>query len=736
MSPAFPMWMDELSDFQRRRFSGAVAAPWEELGRLEARVCQLAVDGLDLREAARCLCQCERGILLSEERRFDEAIAAASDAKPRVHIPQVLAELVEANCELLLGNVFLIRDERAEAAAEHYERAIEAAGPSVPLIRGNAAYNRGICLSLLGDDQGAVKSFELAGDCYLAAGQAHKVPDVLHAIGSTLRNTGRVDDGIARLVQAVELYLEAQDHMGLWRTMDDLSRAYLTKSERHPDKREEWVDEASKLSNLAAYSANEVWKTLKDEERRLTDLSDQLLNHTSTRCSIAVLQESPYALLATLALSKGRIRLVSNQVPDSIRQELPDELGQSLDIGTPQAHFETVVHCISDLAAGRCVALIDQFAVRGELLTAYCIFSQTEKRLGGFVSAPLREEAYDPSRDLRGRQRVGSSVAECCRLLERIETHGRRCHMILGEDPDGLAEHDKAQLSSWAKELAPTRERLGDWFFPSEVLDVLRSKNVEHVMLSIDPAFARVPYYALVGGNGAIVDEPWTLSLLTASTEIVRLADRLRKRGREPAAMQWFGPDANVNANLGGDEEVQHLEQLCEVDVRRETDATLDSALLSLSSGAWLHFRGHGRWTGSVASSGPIFADAEMMTSESCSRVGERPGFLFAAACLTGFGEPVGSELLGSLVNYDQAGLLGAIMTVWPIHGPAASTYTREFYRSLRSTQDAAVALKAAAQHTRAMMPHPYLWAPFVLIGAWRVGHLVAWTKPVSASGI
>ena len=131
-SGPFARWLTYLTGFQRRRGAGSVTDPWDELGRLEARAEQLVSAGLDLREAARCLCQFERAALLYEGRHFEEALAALGDAEPRLGVPREIEELIEANCELLHGNVLLTRDELADAAAQHFKRAIRAAGPCPP----------------------------------------------------------------------------------------------------------------------------------------------------------------------------------------------------------------------------------------------------------------------------------------------------------------------------------------------------------------------------------------------------------------------------------------------------------------------------------------------------------------------------------------------------------------------------------------------------------------------------
>jgi hypothetical protein len=309
-------------------------------------------------------------------------------------------------------------------------------------------------------------------------------------------------------------------------------------------------------------------------------------------------------------------------------------------------------------------------------------------------------------------------------LIDSISTHGFRCSMVLPNDLSKTDDAVRDQLTFWVNELEAPLRRLGNVFFPPQVLDAFRDAGVEHVVLCIDPLFPRLPYWALIGDRGAIVDEPWTLSMVTASTELLRLLARAN-RVAEFQSYCWFGPDADVNRNRGGDAELHEMVKLASVVDRAENGATLEAILASLASGHWCHFRGHGRWTGFVQSSGLVMANDIVLCSDRYEKNMECPGFLFTAACLTGFGEAVGVESFGSLVDYDRAGLLGAVLTNWPIHGNAATVYTSLFYGELRRTNDSAVALKFASQECRRRFPHPYLWAPFKLLGGWAVGNLI-----------
>src|SRR5207248_1735628 len=142
-----------------------------------------------------------------------------------------------------------------------------------------------------------------------------------------------------------------------------------------------------------------------------------------------------------------------------------------------------VANTLEALGNGRPIALIDQFAWHGnELLTGYAILSKSGNELGLVHTGLPEASAYDPSLDLRGRRRSEELAAECQRLVEAIAKHSQRCSMVLQADPVMTDQAARDQLAEWARELEPALRRLGEVFFPPQMLDAFREKEVEHVV--------------------------------------------------------------------------------------------------------------------------------------------------------------------------------------------------------------------------------------------------------------
>lgn len=90
------------------------------------------------------------------------------------------------------------------------------------------------------------------------------------------------------------------------------------------------------------------------------------------------------------------------------------------------------------------------------------------------------------------------------------------------------------------------------------------------------------------------------------------------------------------------------------------------------------------------------------------------------SACRTGVGRvEAGDELFGLLRGFLAAGARSVAASLWPVDDEATARLMARFYSRLGEAggDDKAAALCAAAREAREERPHPYYWAPFVLVG-------------------
>ena len=88
------------------------------------------------------------------------------------------------------------------------------------------------------------------------------------------------------------------------------------------------------------------------------------------------------------------------------------------------------------------------------------------------------------------------------------------------------------------------------------------------------------------------------------------------------------------------------------------------------------------------------------------------------SGCATGMNfVAAGDELLGLQRGLFCAGVTTLLLSLWDVHDESTSELMQHFYGNYIATGNMASALQQAMQTLRQQNPHPYFWAPFVLIG-------------------
>ena len=92
---------------------------------------------------------------------------------------------------------------------------------------------------------------------------------------------------------------------------------------------------------------------------------------------------------------------------------------------------------------------------------------------------------------------------------------------------------------------------------------------------------------------------------------------------------------------------------------------------------------------------------------------------LTLSGCATGMNVVAsGDELVGLARGLLYAGAHTLLLTLWSVNDKSTAEFMRSFYGHLHcGSKNKAVALKTAMLELRQRYPHPFHWAPFVLVG-------------------
>jgi CHAT domain-containing protein len=88
------------------------------------------------------------------------------------------------------------------------------------------------------------------------------------------------------------------------------------------------------------------------------------------------------------------------------------------------------------------------------------------------------------------------------------------------------------------------------------------------------------------------------------------------------------------------------------------------------------------------------------------------------SACETGMSAVwEGDELLGLARGFLYAGTPSLLVSLWTVNDRSTAQLMRRFYQALQEGASNARALQDAMLSVKAEFPHPYYWAPFILMG-------------------
>ena len=92
------------------------------------------------------------------------------------------------------------------------------------------------------------------------------------------------------------------------------------------------------------------------------------------------------------------------------------------------------------------------------------------------------------------------------------------------------------------------------------------------------------------------------------------------------------------------------------------------------------------------------------------------------SGCATGLSVvAAGDELMGLARGLFQAGAQTLLLSLWDVHDTSTADLMTAFYSRYQAGEDKATAIRSAMRQVREEYPHPYQWAPFVLIGKYSI---------------
>ncbi|MFP4891762.1 CHAT domain-containing protein [Paraburkholderia sp. EG304] len=241
-----------------------------------------------------------------------------------------------------------------------------------------------------------------------------------------------------------------------------------------------------------------------------------------------------------------------------------------------------------------------------------------------------------------------------------------------------------------------------------------------------------LPFQALHDADGFLI-ERHAIALVPSASVAVQLAQRQRKIASDLVA---FGNPTITPAYAlpGAEAEVQGIAPLfARNEVFLHSDATRLSFRDNAPAGRVLHVATHAHAdTIDPLHSSILLAPATQPADGPDSLLAKDiynlklndVSLVTLSACETGLGRIArGDEILGFTRAFFYAGATSLIVSMWPVADESSALTMRTFYAQLAQGHEAIDAMRTAqlaVLHTP-RFAHPFFWAPFDLMGGWRL---------------
>jgi CHAT domain-containing protein len=235
-----------------------------------------------------------------------------------------------------------------------------------------------------------------------------------------------------------------------------------------------------------------------------------------------------------------------------------------------------------------------------------------------------------------------------------------------------------------------------------------------HVIFVPHGVLHYVPLHALFDGTDYLIDR-FTVSY-APSASILALCSGPNTTGSKSALVLGVSDD---NAPWISREAQEVAAALPDSRLLLGTEATGEALRELGPSSSRIHIATHGAFR----SDNPMFSSIrladEHLSLYDLYNMRLPVDLLTLSGCATGLSVvAAGDEILGLSRGLLYAGAKSLLLTLWDVHDQSTAEVMRSFYEHLSdAAENRPLALKAAMLAARRRYPHPFHWAPFVLVG-------------------
>ncbi len=223
----------------------------------------------------------------------------------------------------------------------------------------------------------------------------------------------------------------------------------------------------------------------------------------------------------------------------------------------------------------------------------------------------------------------------------------------------------------------------------------------------------QVPFHALFDGERYLI-ERFEISY-APSAKVFSLCQRQASRGLDKAlALSVADPLIPAVA----DEARAVARHLPSAEVLTDRQATLSALREKAPDCGVLHLACHGMFRADNSMYSALKLHDGWLTAADVVELDLGGALVTLSACESARNQVLaGDELVGLVRGFLGAGAATLVATLWLVQDDTTSWLMEKWYAQLRTGVERAAALRNAQLALKEKLPHPYYWAPFVLIG-------------------
>lgn len=237
--------------------------------------------------------------------------------------------------------------------------------------------------------------------------------------------------------------------------------------------------------------------------------------------------------------------------------------------------------------------------------------------------------------------------------------------------------------------------------------------NCQHLIIAPHSFLHGLPFHALHSNGRFLLDE-FSVSY-TPSASVFALCQARDAKFRNESLVLGV-PDAS--APQIEDEARYAAAALPNAHLRLGSDATEAVLRQHGPASRFIHIATHGTFRPDK----PLFSSIRLGDSHlsllDLYQIPLAAELVTLSGCSTGLSAVVGGdELLGMLRGVLFAGAQAVLASLWDVHDASTAEFMTAFYGRMPVVENKAQALREAMIDLRRQYPHPYFWAPFILVG-------------------